>query len=62
MDVLAVAGFVLGLAVSVFGYFLPTILAYGHKQVPNFGSIFVVNLFLGWTFIGWVVALAYGGA
>ncbi len=37
-------------------YFLPTLLASGRKK--SIGSIFVVNLFLGWTFIGWVVALA----
>lgn len=37
-------------------YFLPTLLASGRKK--NIGSIFVVNLFLGWTLIGWVVALA----
>ncbi len=38
-------------------YFLPTIIA-NSRKVPNFGSVVVVNLFLGWTFIGWVVALA----
>jgi hypothetical protein len=26
--------------------------------MPNKGSTIVVNVFLGWTFIGWVVALA----
>ncbi len=38
-------------------YFLPTIVAVARK-VPNIGSVVVINLFLGWTFIGWVVALA----
>jgi hypothetical protein len=38
-------------------YFLPTIVAYSRK-VPNMGSVLVINLFLGWTFIGWVVAMA----
>jgi cytochrome c biogenesis protein CcdA len=38
-------------------YFLPTIIAVNRK-VPNVGSIVVLNVFLGWTFIGWVVALA----
>jgi hypothetical protein len=37
-------------------YFLPTIIAIVRKM-PNTGSVFVVNLFLGWTFIGWIVAL-----
>ena len=42
----------------VVGYFLPTLLAYcyRHKSAP---SILVINLFLGWTIIGWVVALAW---
>jgi Zn-dependent protease with chaperone function len=38
-------------------YFLPALIAAGRK-VPSAGSVFVVNLFLGWTLIGWVVALA----
>lgn len=38
-------------------YFLPTFNAH-HRQVPSVGSVAVINLFLGWTFIGWVVALA----
>jgi hypothetical protein len=38
-------------------YFIPTIVAVIRK-VPNLGSVIVVNLFLGWSLIGWVVALA----
>ncbi len=38
-------------------YFLPTIVAVARK-VTHQGSVVVINLFLGWTFIGWVVALA----
>jgi hypothetical protein len=38
-------------------YFLPTIIALARK-VRNQGSVVVINLFLGWTLIGWVVALA----
>jgi T4 superinfection immunity protein len=38
-------------------YFLPTTVA-AIRKLSNQGSLFVVNLFLGWTFIGWVVALA----
>lgn len=37
-------------------YFLPTIVAWGKKKAD--GPI-VINIFLGWTFIGWVVALAW---
>ena len=38
-------------------YFIPSIVA-GFRHVTNVGSVVVVNLFLGWTLIGWVVALA----
>lgn len=38
-------------------YFIPTIVAV-IRHVPNVGSVAVVNIFLGWTFIGYVVALA----
>lgn len=39
-------------------YFLPSMAARsrGHH---NTAAIFVLNLFLGWTFIGWVVALVW---
>lgn len=39
-------------------YFLPTIVASTTNNV-NVSSILVINLFLGWTLIGWVVALAW---
>lgn len=39
-------------------YFYPMYEAYFHKQ-PNFYSIFALNLFLGWTLVGWVVALVW---
>lgn len=38
-------------------YFLPLIIALV-RHVPNVGSVAVINFFLGWTFIGWIVALA----
>lgn len=38
-------------------YFFPTVLAV-LRAVPNKGSVMVLNLFLGWTLIGWVVSLA----
>lgn len=45
------------LIVGIGLYFLPTIVAVARK-VTNQGSILVINFFLGWTFVGWVVALA----
>jgi hypothetical protein len=38
-------------------YFIPSIIG-AVRKVPNIGSVVVVNIFLGWTFIGWVVAMA----
>lgn len=37
-------------------YFLPTLTAKGHPHRP---SIFIINLILGWTLIGWAIALAW---
>jgi hypothetical protein len=38
-------------------YLLPTIVALARK-VKHQGSVAVINIFLGWSIIGWVVALA----
>jgi hypothetical protein len=45
---------------AAFFYLLPAIIAQSRK-VPNTGSIWVINIFLGWTMIGWIVALAMAG-
>jgi len=37
-------------------YFLPGIVAHG-RDLKNTTAIFLLNLFLGWTLVGWVVAL-----
>jgi hypothetical protein len=39
-----------------FLYFLPTIVG---RHKTNIVAIFVFNLFLGWTFLGWVLALVW---
>lgn len=44
-------------AVAVIGYLLPVIVA-GVRGMPNTGSVAVIDLLLGWTVIGWIVALA----
>jgi len=38
-------------------YFLPWIVAAGRSH-PQVAPIFIVNMFLGWTLLGWVIALA----
>ena len=48
---------IVGFLVIAALYFLPTIIATSRK-VTNTGSVFVINLLLGWSVIGWIVALA----
>src|SRR5208283_2309595 len=38
-------------------YMLPTIIG-ASRKVVNIGSVFAINLLLGWTLIGWAIALA----
>ena len=38
-------------------YFIPGIVA-SARHVPNQASVWIINIFLGWTLVGWVVALA----
>ena len=49
------AAWVLG---SLIIYFLPSIVAFFRKHVQA-APIFILNLFLGWTLIGWVGCLAW---
>lgn len=39
-------------------YFLPALVA-SSRQKRNAGAIFAFNLLLGWTFVGWVLALVW---
>jgi Superinfection immunity protein len=50
-------GVLIAILIGASLYFVPWIVA-GIRHVPNLGSVIVINLFLGWTVIGWVVALA----
>jgi hypothetical protein len=38
-------------------YFLPSIVAVA-RDTHDVGSVIVVNVFLGWTFLGWVISMA----
>ena len=51
-------GTLAGIAFSLALLFLPTLVAKSRRH-PNLLAIFLVNLFFGWTFIGWVVALVW---
>ena len=51
----------IGIIVGIIGlivYFIPTIVAIVRHH-RNLLAIILVNIFLGWTFIGWLVALIW---
>ena len=45
-------------ALGVFVYLLPAIVA-ALRQSPSGRAVFALNLFLGWTVIGWIVAMTW---
>ncbi|MDP3041812.1 MAG: superinfection immunity protein [Candidatus Omnitrophota bacterium] len=45
--------------IAIFGlYLLPSLISFLRRN-KNWLAIFLLNLFLGWTGIGWVVALVW---
>lgn len=57
-DLLAVIILLVIVAACFLFYFLPTIIAF-KKQRDNKVSILALNLFLGWSLIGWVISLVW---
>jgi hypothetical protein len=51
------AGFLLFGLFILAAYLVPSIVAAARNH-HQFGAIVVVNVLLGWTFVGWAVALA----
>lgn len=49
---------ILGLVLGFVLYIIPTLVAYSRNHHQR-AAITIINLFLGWTFIGWVGALAW---
>jgi hypothetical protein len=47
-----------GFFFSIALYFLPTLIAFA-RHLPSRAGIALVNVFLGWTFFGWVLALIW---
>ena len=43
--------------IATLGLFVPWWVAV-HRRVPNAGSVIVIDVLLGWTLVGWAVALA----
>jgi len=55
----ASVGFAIAFLLGI--YFLPDWVAQSRGH-PERGSIFILNLFLGWTFLGWVAALIWANS
>jgi len=45
------------LMIVTLAYFVPWFIGW-RRHVPNLGAVAVVNILAGWTFVGWVAALA----
>lgn len=48
---------ILIILIVTFIYFVPALKAYENEK-RNKASVLVINIFLGWTLIGWIIALA----
>jgi len=46
------------LVIVGFIYFIPSFVAYSRKK-KNKSAILVLNIFLGWTLLGWVIAAVW---
>lgn len=57
-NVVATYLFILGCATIIGLYFLPSITASTRKH-SNKNAIFVLNILMGWTVIGWVMAMVW---
>ncbi len=51
-------GLILVLLLGLPAYFVPTIVA-AVRQTRNLVYIILLNLLMGWTFVGWVAALVW---
>ena len=57
LDAVGVVALVVLIAAAFVIYMLPTLIG-ASRKVVNVGSVFAINLLLGWTLIGWAIALA----
>jgi DNA-directed RNA polymerase subunit RPC12/RpoP len=57
-DVEMLGVLVMGFLFGAFIYFLPSAIALGRKR-RNAAPIIIVNIFFGWTLLGWVAALVW---
>jgi len=50
-----------GFLVMVLFYFMPALNARSRKH-PSYAAIFFVNLLLGWTLLGWLIAIMWSAS
>lgn len=55
---ISLAALLIGVVFALTLYFVPSIAAF-KRRMPNRFAIFLLNLFFGWTVIGWFVALIW---
>lgn len=60
-DEKGVLGALLLFFICAFVYFIPSIHGKNRRH-PNLQSIVLLNIFLGWTLVGWVVALVWSAS
>ncbi len=53
-----VIGIILIVILLIYVYFFPTDIA-NKRNAEHVTGIFILNLFLGWTLVGWVIALVW---
>ena len=53
-----IAGIAFIIGISLIFYFIPSIVAFSRK-CPSSLSILALNLFFGWTLVGWVASLVW---
>ncbi|WP_414155815.1 superinfection immunity protein [Pseudomonas sp. BNK-43-a] len=51
-------GYLLGIALSLVIYFVPMMIAF-YRNHGRYTTIFMMNLFLGWTMVVWVICLIW---
>ena len=57
-EMLGLAAILIGIALVLAIYFAPVLVA-RQRRHRSLSALFVLNLLLGWTFLGWVAALVW---
>jgi len=58
MDIGMIIAFLIYISLTIMIYLIPTIIALDKRHIDTL-AIFILNLLLGWTFVGWVIAMVW---